>query len=425
MPKYALKDAKITHISLVDKGANGRPFAIIKEEGKEPVQKSITIAKADKAKQIVYGVVYEPEVVDAHGDFMTAEEIEKAAHAFMESQHTHNIDKQHDLDADKGYVVESYIAPINMELGDQEIKKGSWVAGVKVTDSDTWQQIEKGEITGFSMWGIGKREKVEEAPSGTEEETVEKGLLHAIKKALQEMLPGMKPSPIAKAVQSFKSRIAARDIQDKWYDSQWAFTDTMREILNDPEITDKAEAIGKTIDEYKIVAVALAAQWPTDSEIVKSDDFPERLEAVKKAGKVLSSANLQAVEEAIAALSTLREKAQPKGEEEEVKQEDIEKAVTAALAPITKQLQDLQTEVSELKKEEGGETTATANLVDDALTQAIQKALEPITKQVETLSADLQLVKNSRGASGQPPAAGETVEKSEVPSYIRLMNGGQ
>ncbi|MCG6197727.1 terminase, partial [Anoxybacillus sp. LAT_38] len=86
-------------------------------------------------------------------------------HAFMESQHTHNIDKQHDLEADEGYVVESYIAPVDMQLGDQTIKKGSWVAGVKVTNAETWVAIEKGEITGFSMWGIGKRVKVEDAPS--------------------------------------------------------------------------------------------------------------------------------------------------------------------------------------------------------------------------------------------------------------------
>lgn len=120
---YELKDARITHISLVDKGANGRPFAIIKEEGKESFQKDIRIAKTDKAKQIVYGVVYEPDVEDAHEDQMSADEIEKAAHLFMEKQHTYNIDKQHDLDADKGYVVESYIAPVDMTLGDQEIKK--------------------------------------------------------------------------------------------------------------------------------------------------------------------------------------------------------------------------------------------------------------------------------------------------------------
>jgi len=418
---FELKDAKITHISLVDKGANGRPFAIIKEEGKEPVQKSIVIAKADKAKQIVYGVVYEPDVVDAHGDFMTAEEIEKAAHAFMESQHTHNIDKQHDLEADEGYVVESYIAPVDMQLGDQTIKKGSWVAGVKVTNAETWAAIEKGEITGFSMWGIGKRVKVEDAPSDTDR--VEKGLLHAIKKALQEFLPAAKPTPIAKAVQSFKSRIAARDVRDKWYDAQWAFTDTMREILDDPEITDKAEAIGKTIDEYKTVAVTLAAQWPVDSEVVKSDGYQERLEAVRKAGKVLSSANLQAVEDAIAALTALRDKAKPK-EEDDVKAEDIEKAVKAAMEPITKQLQELQTEVAELKKAEGAGDDANNGGTDpaaEAVTQAVQKALEPIVKQVENLSADVQLMKNARAASQQP--GDTTITKSNEPSYMRLFRG--
>ncbi|NGQ95019.1 terminase [Brevibacillus sp. SYP-B805] len=421
---FELKDAKITHISLVDKGANGRPFAIIKEEGKEPVQKSIVIAKTDKAKQIVYGVVYEPDVVDAHGDFMTAEEIEKAAHAFMESQHTHNIDKQHDLEADEGYVVESYIAPIDMQLGDQEIKKGSWVAGVKVTNAETWAAIEKGEITGFSMWGIGKRVKVEGAPSDTGSESVEKGLLHAIKKVLQEFFPGTKLTPIEKAVQSFKSRIAARDIRDKWYDAQWAFTDTMWEILNAPEITDKAEAIGETIDEYKTVAVALAAQWPTEGEVIgKSEDFQERVEAVRKAGKVLSSANLQAVEDAIAALTALRDKAKPK-EEDDVKAEDIEKAVSAALSPITKQLQDLQTEVAELKKAEGAGDGANNGGTDpaaEAVTQAVQKALEPIVKQVENLSADVQLMKNARAASQQP--GDTTITKSNEPSYMRLFRG--
>ncbi|MCM3560598.1 XkdF-like putative serine protease domain-containing protein [Brevibacillus borstelensis] len=422
MPKYALKDATITHISLVDKGANGRPFAIIKEEGKEPLQKDIRIAKADKAKQIVYGLVYEPDVEDAHGDTMTAEEIEKAAHGFMERQNTHNIDKQHDLDTDKGYVVESYIAPVDMTLGDQEIKKGSWVAGVKVTDADTWAQIEKGEITGFSMWGIGKREKISKASSDTDDETVEKGLLHAIKKALQDLLPSTKPSPITKAVQSFKSRIAARDVRDKWYDSQWAFTDTMREILDDPEITDKAEAIGKTIAEYKTVAVALADQWPTDNEIVKSDDYPERLEAVRKAGRVLSSANLQAVDEALAALSALREKAKPK-EDDDVKAEDIQKAVTAAMSPITKQLNDLQAEVAELKKAEdgggaGGQQTDPAS---DALTDAITKALEPLSKQVESLGQEVQFIKNARGASQQPPAVDPIQKNDDGSSFAGLL----
>ncbi|EMT54244.1 phage-like element PBSX protein xkdF [Brevibacillus borstelensis AK1] len=321
---YALKDARITHISLVDKGANGKPFAIIKEEGKESLQKDIRIAKTDKAKQIVYGVVYEPDVEDAHGDTMTAEEIEKAAHGFMERQNTYNIDKQHDLDANKGYVVESYIAPVDMELGDQEIKKGSWVAGVKVTDADTWAQIEKGEITGFSMWGVGKREKIEEASLDTGDETVEKGLLHSIAKAI--------------------SRIIKGDVHDK----------------------------------------------------------PER--KIVKAGRKISAARMEKLKEAHTTLTDLLAEVEDK-EDEDVKTEDIQKALTAALNPITKQLQDLQTEVAQLKKDEGGEAAAnpatSANPEADTVAEAIKKALEPISKQVKTLAADVQVMKSARAGSQQ------------------------
>lgn len=178
---YKLKDAKITHISLVDKGANGIPFAIIKAQKANQastIQKQVQIAKIDDDKRIVKGVVYQPDVADAHDDQMDEVEIEKAAHLFMQQQHTYNIDKQHDLEVDKGFVIESYIAPCDMTLGEQQIVKGSWVAAVKVTEDDTWEAIKKGEITGFSMWGVGKREEIEE------EEEVSKGILSRIAKAL-------------------------------------------------------------------------------------------------------------------------------------------------------------------------------------------------------------------------------------------------
>ncbi|WP_268811852.1 XkdF-like putative serine protease domain-containing protein [Brevibacillus brevis] len=57
---------------------------------------------------------------------------------------------------------------------------------MKVMDANTWEQIEKGEITGFSMWGVGKREKIEGASSDTDDETVEKGLLHSLAKQLKQ-----------------------------------------------------------------------------------------------------------------------------------------------------------------------------------------------------------------------------------------------
>ncbi|MED4749941.1 XkdF-like putative serine protease domain-containing protein [Brevibacillus choshinensis] len=410
---YALKDARITHISLVDKGANGKPFAIIKEEGKEALQKDIRIAKADKAKQIVYGLVYEPDEEDAHGDTMTADEIEKAAHGFMERQSTYNIDKQHDLDADKGYVVESYIAPVDMELGDQEIKKGSWVAGVKVTDDDTWEQIEKGEITGFSMWGVGKREKIEEASSDTDDETVEKGLLHSIAKALTRIVKG-----------DVKDKYERNKKNNDFWNAWSAFESTIKRYnwqMDRYEFESDPEKAREAIQEFAdILQDVLGA-----SDIAKSLGKPP--EQIAKAGRKISAARMDKLKEANTTLSDILAEVEDK-EEDDVKAEDIEKAVLTAMSPITKQLQDLQTEITELKKEEGGEPSATPATSSDpevnALSEAIQKALEPITKQMETLSADVQLVKNSRGPSDQPPAD-TPVAKSETPSYIQLMNGGQ
>lgn len=418
MGKYALKDARITHISLVDKGANGKPFAIIKEEGKESLQKDIRIAKADKAKQIVYGLVYEPDVEDAHGDTMTAEEIEKAAHGFMERQNTYNIDKQHDLDADKGYVVESYIAPVDMELGDQEIKKGSWVAGVKVTDADTWTAIEKGEITGFSMWGVGKREKIEEASSDTDDETVEKGLLHSIAKAL--------------------TRIVKGDVRDKYERTKksndfWAAWDAFQTVIrrynwqtDRYEFESDPENAREAIQDFADILQEILGS----SDIAKALGKPPA--EIAKAGKKLSAARLERLKEAHTTITELLAEVDDQienEEEDEVKTEDITKAVATALAPITKQLQDLQTEVTELKKGEGGDPAGTPaaaeNPASDTLADAIKKALEPITQQVQTLAEDVQIVKNSRGPSGQVPGGDANIHKSETPSYITLMNGGQ
>ncbi|MCM3144363.1 XkdF-like putative serine protease domain-containing protein [Brevibacillus sp. MER 51] len=409
---HALKDARITHISLVDKGANGKAFAIIKEEGKEPLQKDIRISKTDKAEQIVYGVVYEPDVEDAHGDQMTAEEIKKAAHGFMERQSTYNIDKQHDLDADKGYVLESYIAPIDMTLGDQEIKKGSWVAGVKVTDADTWEQIEKGEITGFSMWGVGKREKIEEASSDTDDGTVEKGLLHSLAKALTRIVKGdvkdkydrdKKSNDFWTAWHSFSSTIQRYNWQTDRY-----------EFESDPE--KAREAIQDFAD---ILQEILGA-----NDIAKALGKPP--EQISKAGKKLSSARLDKLKQAHTTITDLLAEVDDQAgdeEEEEMKPEDIQKALVAAMAPITKQLTDLQSELTELKKAEGGagDDGQQTDPAAEAVTQAVEKALGPIVKQVENLSTDVQLMKSARAASKQP--SDTTITKSNEPSYMKHFRG--
>ncbi|MGC5326443.1 XkdF-like putative serine protease domain-containing protein [Brevibacillus sp. SYSU BS000544] len=150
MPRQ-LTNAFITHVSYVDKAANRHRFFLLKSNQPPVFQKEVKVlTKASDEQKLVYGIVYQPDVVDSQGDYMTAEEIEQAAHRFMENYQ--NIDKQHNFEAGFGKVVESYVVPEDLEIGGQIIPKGSWVLVTRASD-DIWEEIKNGHITGYSMGG--------------------------------------------------------------------------------------------------------------------------------------------------------------------------------------------------------------------------------------------------------------------------------
>lgn len=122
-------------------------LAKLRQQEPQPLVK---VTKADQEKRIVYGIVYEPEEVDTDGDFAKAAEIEEAAHNYL--MNSRIVGAQHGAVA-KAEVVESYIAPSDIEFAGQPVKKGSWVVAVKVHDEDMWAKVKKGEYTGFSMGG--------------------------------------------------------------------------------------------------------------------------------------------------------------------------------------------------------------------------------------------------------------------------------
>lgn len=153
-----LENVKVTHVSYVDKAANKKQFFLTKSASEPTFETTVKLlTKSDDPQQLVYGVVYEPDVEDAHGDFMDAETIEKAAHGFMEEYQ--NIDKQHDFKTSAGKVVESYVAPSDMTVGDTAIAKGTWVLVTKATD-ELWESIQNGEFTGYSLAGTAEVEEV-------------------------------------------------------------------------------------------------------------------------------------------------------------------------------------------------------------------------------------------------------------------------
>ncbi len=125
------------------------------EEGEELEERYVPILKVDKKKHIVYGVVLEPEVWDAQKDIVSKEEIEDAAHEFLAFHR--KIDLRHHHVSRKCYPVESYIAPQDLTLGSEKVKKGSWILGSKVTDAKIWKDIEDGLLTGYSIVGLALR----------------------------------------------------------------------------------------------------------------------------------------------------------------------------------------------------------------------------------------------------------------------------
>ena len=131
--------------------------------------------KVDTTKRLIYGVVLAPDEFDAQGDIIDTDEIEKSAHSFMESYNKQlaAMGEMHKKEAQQVTVVENYIAPEGFKLGEGEVSKGSWVMVSKVRNDKIWDKVLKGEYTGYSIGGRGKRVPVDDAGNPIEAESKE------------------------------------------------------------------------------------------------------------------------------------------------------------------------------------------------------------------------------------------------------------
>ena len=113
------------------------------------------ITKVDQEKQMVGGIVYEPEAVDTQGEYTDAKEIESAQEAFMQrySEDTRRIKVQHMGQTYHFPIIESFIPEKETQKGTDKIPAGAWWIMVKVTAPYIWDEIKAGRLTGFSMGG--------------------------------------------------------------------------------------------------------------------------------------------------------------------------------------------------------------------------------------------------------------------------------
>lgn len=278
-----LKNAVITHVSYVDRGANKKQFFLTKSLENPTIEKNVKIlVNKEDEKQLVYGVVYEPNVPDAHNDMMDAEEIEKAAHRFLADYR--NIDKQHDFQSGYGEVVESYIAPQDFEIGGEVIKKGSWVLVTKAND-ETWEAIKRGEITGYSMAGIAEVEEVE----------VEKQEDKQVNKFFQMMKEFFTKEVVEKEEEHKEEETGLKkeDLQELLKEAMAPINEKLEALEKQVEKAEKAEEVveEKIKKEEETKEEDNKELLKQLSELIKEELAPinERLEKVEKARGISKS----------------------------------------------------------------------------------------------------------------------------------------
>jgi DNA adenine methylase len=110
------------------------------------------ILKAEVEERYVLGIVLEPETVDAQGDIYSVEEVRKAAHTFMEVYRGVGLQHQVRVD-DRVKILESYLAPEDLELGGVAVRKGTWLLAVRVLDDEIWSLVKDGTLSGLSIGG--------------------------------------------------------------------------------------------------------------------------------------------------------------------------------------------------------------------------------------------------------------------------------
>lgn len=163
------QDGVIDNINAFLKG-----FANAKEQVEKSAQVQdepcIIVAKAlDEEKKETVEVIYKPSTKDedgvflkgekdAHDEWMTEEEIEKAKDNFNENLEKGTVHPNlfHFKNTDKFSIVETWTTKVEGYYGEDKklLPKGTWLARIKFEDDDLWEMKKSGELGGLSYGGF-------------------------------------------------------------------------------------------------------------------------------------------------------------------------------------------------------------------------------------------------------------------------------
>lgn len=127
------------------------------------VVKMEKVQRTDEDKRQVFGffsvveLAGEP-VVDSQGDIIKSSDIEEAIYKYV--KHSRMGDERHDSRAKMTMIESMYFSKEKQAALGIDLGCVCWWGGFEVNDTAMWNRFKNGEYQGFSIGGVGRRERI-------------------------------------------------------------------------------------------------------------------------------------------------------------------------------------------------------------------------------------------------------------------------
>lgn len=130
------------------------------------MKKALITKSFNEEKRLATFIVLEPQgddgtTTDQHGDYYDEDTILDACIEFNKSLNQRKGKLLHMVETEGYSFVESYVTIADMELNNQVIKKGTWIATIYASADWIWEGIKEGTFDGLSVECLGTVEEVE------------------------------------------------------------------------------------------------------------------------------------------------------------------------------------------------------------------------------------------------------------------------
>ena len=176
MGDFGVETSTYEHMTKVHEEAI-KACKVFKDAGGPLINVRLVKDAGMKMERIVTGVVLEPEVVDAtkddemgtEGDIYSEDEIREAMYWWMENGDSqsayHHVAKGGEpLGRNDIRLLENWQTRVDQTIGDQLIRKGTWMKSARIYNDNLWNDILSGAITAWSI-GANAMASVDSVPA--------------------------------------------------------------------------------------------------------------------------------------------------------------------------------------------------------------------------------------------------------------------